>query len=171
MANDEFGRPLWDDYFMALAFVASRRSFDPDTKHGCVIVSADNHILTMGFNGPPRGADDWKIPRTRPEKYPFMAHAESNAIDNSVERLEGGTAYVTGRPCSKCLLRLIQNGIRKIVYGPVKSSCVDNTDEEDSEKLLSYMKPSRRPEMVRYLGDNFCDVLYEANWFRNERDC
>ncbi len=158
---DKFGRPHWEDYFLALAFCAARRSIDPATKHGCIITNEDCRILSIGYNGPPKGADDNKVPLTRPEKYPFMAHAEANAIDNSNEPLEGGIAFVTGRPCSACLLRLIQNGIQAIYYGPVTFS---NEDAENaiSDKILAAMKSDRRPKMVRVQEGTFLQVISDA---------
>ncbi len=156
---DNFGRPEWDSFYMALAFVASQRSIDPSTKHGCVLVSPHNRIISIGFNGPPRGADDTKVPLTRPEKYPFMAHAEANAIDNADEPIQGATAYVTGVPCSGCLLRLIQRGVAKIVYGRVGSNMVNDKDAAVSKSLLDVMKPGKAPQMVYYECNEFANVL------------
>ena len=72
-----------DEYFMNIAKECSKRSLDPDTKHGCVAVSVDGAILSTGYNGPPRNVDDSKIPLTRPEKYIYMEHSERNCIYNA----------------------------------------------------------------------------------------
>src|SRR4029077_15021443 len=77
---DSFGRPSWDDVYMAMAFIAARRSMDPRTKHGCVIVSKDNRPLTWGCNGPLKGILDSSVPLTAPEKYYHMIPAEANAL-------------------------------------------------------------------------------------------
>lgn len=162
--KDTYNRPDWDSYFMALAFVASQRSIDPSTKHGCVITASDHTILSIGFNGPPRNSDESKVPLTRPEKYPFMAHAEANAIDNSAHNLRGSNciAYVTGVPCSACLLRLIQNGVNTVVYGQVGSNMVDETDAKISSAILASMKLGYAPKMIRYEAGCYADVLVDS---------
>ncbi len=76
-------RPTWDEYLMAFAELASTRSHDSETKHGAVIVDPDHRILGMGYNGLPRHGNESKYPTTRPLKYPYMIHAEMNAILNS----------------------------------------------------------------------------------------
>lgn len=157
--NDQFGRPDWHSWFMALAFVASQRSIDPSTKHGCVITTIDHNILSIGYNGPARGMYDSLVPLTRPEKYPFMAHAEANAIDNCTTNLKGAIVYVTGRPCSACLLRLLQRGVAKIYFGTTGSHCVNPDDTRISNNLLNCMKGDRRPEMIEYLSNDFMTVL------------
>lgn len=144
---------------MALAFVASQRSIDPSTKHGCVITASDHRILSIGYNGPPRGSDEEKVPLTRPDKYHFMAHAEANAIDNCTHDLNGSIAYVTGKPCSACLLRLIQRGVKTIIYGNVGSNMVDEEDARKSNQLLESMKDGFKPEMTQYNDREFADVL------------
>jgi dCMP deaminase len=159
---DQHGRPDWDSYFMALAVVASQRSLDPATKHGCIVTTANHNILSIGYNGPPRGADDSKIPLTRPEKYAFMAHAEANAIDNCLTSVEGAVVYVTGMPCSACMLRLVQRGVSKIVYGHVGSFCVDPNDSVKSYAILDAMLPERRPLLVSYTSDDFSIVMLDA---------
>ncbi|NIA15165.1 MAG: cytidine deaminase [Nitrospiraceae bacterium] len=119
-------RPTWDEYFMALALAASSRSHDPDTKHGALIVDADNRVLGLGYNGYPRhgGEGEAAYPDTRPEKYRYIIHAEENAIVNCGHRPEGGTMYVTGFPCSGCFKLLIQSGIKRLVFGRVMSMSV-----------------------------------------------
>lgn len=169
---DNFGRPDWDSFYMALAFVASQRSIDPSTKHGCVIVQ-NNRILSIGYNGPPRGADDSKVPLTRPDKYHFMAHAEANAIDNCGHDFGNSAfhtiAYVTGKPCSACLLRLIQRGITHIIYGRVGSNMVDDEDARKSKQLLDAMKDEFRPQMVYYESDEFRDILVKTLCYVEEK--
>lgn len=108
-------RPAWDEYFMMMAVVASLRSHDAQTKHGCVIVK-NNRILATGYNGFPRGMDDSSLPTVRPAKYPYMYHSEVNAVANCLIRPEGATAYVTGPPCNDCLVSMWQHGITKVIY-------------------------------------------------------
>lgn len=115
-------RPNWDDWFMTLAFVVSQRSLDKHTKHGCVVVSDSNSILSVGYNSPPRGVDDNKIPLDRPFKYVYFEHAESNSISNAARcgiSIEGSTFYVTGPPCHDCFRKIINVGAKRLVQGPV----------------------------------------------------
>ena len=136
-------RPDWDAFYLAQAFLVSDRALDPDTQHGCVIVSKDNIPLSSACNGPLSGSIDEEIPMERPDKYPFMIHAEENTLIfyyGSKSDIEGATAYISGRPCHRCLRMLIQKGIRRFVYTDLKSACVDTEDIKNSEKLLALRK-------------------------------
>lgn len=108
-------RPDWDDYFLNIAHVASSRSPDEQTKVGCVIVNEDKHIVAIGYNGFPAGTNSDHLPTVRPHKYPYMIHAEQNAISNMETKNKNLTAYVTARPCLVCSKLLWQNGVRRIV--------------------------------------------------------
>ncbi|NDB60573.1 hypothetical protein EB001_19315 [bacterium] len=107
-------RPEWTDYFLGLAKVVSQRSHDAQTQHGCVITDRNNRILGVGYNGFPRGLNDEKLPKTRPDKYPWMIHAERNALSNCVVRPDNGIAYVTGQSCNDCIMALWQEGVTKV---------------------------------------------------------
>lgn len=109
----------WTDYYMTMAFLVSTKSKDPSTQCGCVIATTDNRILSIGFNGPPRGFPDEEAVISRPEKYHYWIHAEENALLNyhgSCSDFMGAIAYVTGKPCTRCLRGLIQAGISRIVF-------------------------------------------------------
>jgi dCMP deaminase len=108
-------RPSWTDYFLGLAKVVSQRSHDVQTQHGCVITDSHNHILGVGYNGFPRGLDDSELPKTRPEKYPWMIHAERNALSNCIVRPDNGIAYVTGQSCNDCIMALWQEGVTTVI--------------------------------------------------------
>ncbi len=108
-------RPDWTDYFLGMAKVASQRSHDIHTQHGCVITDQNHRILGVGYNGFPKGMDDAKLPTSRPEKYDWMIHAERNALSNCVVRPDRGIAYVTGQCCNDCIMALWQEGIGKVV--------------------------------------------------------
>lgn len=132
-------RPDWDTWFMTLAFIVSQRSLDPSTKHGCIVVDSDRTILSVGYNSPPRGCDDSKIPLTRPEKYDFMEHAESNAINNAARsgtRLKDSTFYITGEPCPACLRKMINVGCSRIVYGKIDSVMLNDQSSKASKLML-----------------------------------
>ena len=110
----------WNIRFMQMAQLISTWSKDQSTKVGCVIVSPEKAILSMGYNGFPRGVDD-NVPsrQERPTKYDFVVHAEENAILNAVRngtRLEGGIMYVTMIPCSRCAGSVINSGIKEVIY-------------------------------------------------------
>ena len=107
-------RPIWTDYFLGLAKVISQRSHDIHTQHGCVITDQNNRILGVGYNGYPRGLDDSKLPKSRPDKYVWMVHSERNALSNCVVRPDNGIAYVTGQCCNDCIMALWQEGIQTV---------------------------------------------------------
>lgn len=109
----------WDKDFLALAeFWAKKRSKDPSTKCGCVIVRPDKTIASLGYNGFPRGIEDkpeWL--NNREEKYKRVIHSEMNAILNAREPLHGYTLYVWPGPmsCERCSVHIIQAGIKRVV--------------------------------------------------------
>jgi len=107
-------RPTWHNYFLGLAKVASQRSHDIHTQHGCVITDSNNRILGVGYNGFPRGLDDTQLPTNRPDKYQWMIHAERNALANCVVRPDNGIAYVTGQCCNDCIMALWQEGVNTV---------------------------------------------------------
>ena len=110
----------WDEYFMGVAKLAGMRSKDPGTQVGACIVGQDNKILSMGYNGFPIGCSDDEFPWERQgeeTKYPYVVHAELNAILNSGGRvLKGAKLYVALFPCNECAKAIIQSGIREIIY-------------------------------------------------------
>jgi dCMP deaminase len=137
--DEKMNKPSWDDYLLSMAFMVAMRSIDSETKHGCVIVDSKHSILATGYNSPPPGCNDESIPTSRPEKYPYFAHAEEAAIANAARKgvkLEGATAYITGVPCITCLRLLISAGIAYVVTGPVSSACVNKEGEELIRRCL-----------------------------------
>ena len=108
-------RPDWDTYFLDIAEAVSRRSHDADTQVGCVIVAPNRHIVGTGYNGFAPGLPDDKLPNTRPDKYPYMVHAEQNAIANAERSLQGCTCYCLFTPCNDCAKLLLAAGIRRVV--------------------------------------------------------
>lgn len=112
----------WDDYFMGVALLSAYRSKDPSTKVGACIVDGDNKIVGVGYNGFPIGCDDKLLPWAREgefleTKYPYVCHAELNAILNSISRnLRGCRLYVALFPCHECTKAIIQAGIKEIIY-------------------------------------------------------
>ena len=110
----------WDEYFMGIAMLAAKRSKDPSTQVGACIVSQDNIIISTGYNGMPKGCSDDEFPWGREgaeTKYPYVVHAELNAILNASGRdLRGSRIYVALFPCNECAKAIIQSGIREVLY-------------------------------------------------------
>ncbi len=112
----------WDEYFMGIALLSAGRSKDNNTQVGACIVSDANKILSVGYNGMPTGCSDDEMPWAREgafldTKYPFVCHAELNAILNSNQAsLRGARLYVSLFPCNECAKAIIQSGISEIVY-------------------------------------------------------
>lgn len=112
----------WDEYFMGVAHLSGLRSKDPNTQVGACIVSNDNKIMSMGYNGFPNGCSDELFPWEREgeeleTKYPFVTHSELNAILNyRGGSLEGTKLYVSLFPCNECAKAIIQAGIKTVVY-------------------------------------------------------
>lgn len=111
----------WDEYFMGLAHLSALRSKDPNTQVGACIVDTDNKVVSIGYNGMPRGCNDADFPWEREggfldTKYAFVVHAELNAILNSPRPVKDCTLYVSLFPCNECAKAIIQSGIRKIIY-------------------------------------------------------
>lgn len=123
-------RPSWDNYFLGLAKVISQRSHDSQTQHGCVITDIYHRILGVGYNGFPRGLNDSLLPNTRPEKYPWMIHAERNALSNCVVRPDNAIAYVTGQCCNDCIMALWQEGVSSVVMAKDHGTHLFDKDAE-----------------------------------------
>ena len=110
----------WDEYFMGVAKLAARRSKDPSTQVGACIVSPEDIIISTGYNGMPKGCSDDVFPWDREgeeTKYPYVVHAELNAILNANGRdLRGSRVYVALFPCNECAKAIIQSGVKEVVY-------------------------------------------------------
>ncbi len=112
----------WDEYFMGVALLSAKRSKDPSTQVGACLVNEDKRIIGIGYNGLPTGCKDEDFPwgKTDPNrlntKYPYVVHAEPNAILNCTSNIKGATLYVTLFPCNECAKLIIQAGIRHIIY-------------------------------------------------------
>jgi len=109
----------WDKKFIKLCQHIAEWSKDKNKKVGAVIVDNDNVVISMGYNGIPRGCDDTEECRyERPTKYLFTEHAERNAIYHAARHgvsLKGCKMYVTLFPCADCARAMIQSGITKII--------------------------------------------------------
>ncbi|MDI9541181.1 MAG: dCMP deaminase family protein [Bacillota bacterium] len=122
----------WHTYFMSLAHLSALRSKDPNTGVGAVIVDNVNRIVSIGYNGMPRGCDDSLFPWDREgdfldTKYAYVVHAELNAILNAPRSVQDCSLYVSLFPCNECAKAIIQSGIKKIYYESDKYADADNT--------------------------------------------
>lgn len=112
----------WDEYFMGVALLSAKRSKDPSTQVGACIVNEKNKIVGAGYNGLPIGCDDDDFPWYKEgdflqTKYPYICHAELNAILNNIGMdLKGCKIYTALFPCNECSKAIIQSGIKEVVY-------------------------------------------------------
>lgn len=131
----------WDEYFMGIAVLSSFRSKDPSTKVGACIVDTDHKVVSIGYNGMPRGCDEGQLTWNKGEdldsKYLYVCHAEFNAILNTRNgsALNGCTLYVTLFPCNECAKAIIQTGIKEVVYCDNKYA--DTTATRASAKMFA----------------------------------
>ena len=121
----------WQEYFMGIAFLSAKRSKDPVTQVGACIVM-DDKIIGIGYNGFPKGNNDDSMPWGKEgdyleTKYPYVVHAELNAILNSNRSVKDATIYVTHFPCNECSKAIIQSGISKVIYFSDKHKDKDST--------------------------------------------
>ena len=137
----------WDEYFMGVALLAAQRSKDPNSQVGACIVSQDNIILSTGYNGFPNGCSDDVFPWDREgedTKYPYVVHAELNAILNSGGRsLKGAKLYVALFPCNECAKAIIQSGIQDVIY--LSDKYADTDSVRASKRMLTSAGVSFRP--------------------------
>lgn len=112
----------WDEYFMGVALLSARRSKDPNTQVGACIVNEQNKIVGTGYNGLPIGCSDEDFPWEKngdflQTKYPYVCHAELNAILNNIGmNLAGCRIYTALFPCNECTKAIIQSGIKEVIY-------------------------------------------------------
>ena len=149
----------WDEYFMGVAHLSGMRSKDPNTQVGACIVSRDNKILSMGYNGFPSGCSDDEFPWAREgdaleTKYAYVTHSELNAILNyRGGSLEGTKLYVSLFPCNECAKAIIQAGIRTVVYdsdkyaGTPMNIASKRMFEAAGVQCVAYEKTGRRIEI------------------------
>jgi len=129
----------WDEYFMGVALLSGRRSKDPNTQVGACIVNNQNKIVGAGYNGLPIGCSDEDFPWEKQgdflnTKYPYVCHAELNAILNNIGMdLSGCRIYTALFPCNECSKAIIQSGIKEVIY---LSDKYDGTDVSLASKRM-----------------------------------
>lgn len=152
----------WDEYFMGISLLSSMRSKDPSTQVGACIVSDDNKIISVGYNGFPRGCSDDEYPWERSAdnandtKYPFVCHAELNAILNAGgQSLVGARIFVALFPCNECAKAIIQSGIKEVVYISDKYADTDSTIA--SKKMLG----SAGVKLTQFSSDKCISISFD----------
>lgn len=132
----------WDEYFMGISLLSCCRSKDPNTQVGACIVNNENRIMSVGYNGFPKGCSDDEYPWERSgedqneTKYPFVCHAELNAILNAGgNSLKGCKIYVALFPCNECAKAIIQSGINEVIY--ISDKYADSAATIASKRMLA----------------------------------
>ena len=147
---------------MGIAMLAAMRSKDPNTQVGACIVNKDNIIVSTGYNGMPKGCSDDEYPWERTgeaTKYPFVVHAELNAILNAAGRnVRGSRIYVSLFPCNECAKAIIQSGIKEILY--LSDKYADSMATLASKKMLdsagvkyTRLAPHTEKILLKMVGD------------------
>ena len=155
----------WDEYFMGIAMLSARRSKDPSTQVGACIVNSRNKIMSVGYNGFPLGCSDDCFPWDRSgdeyeTKYPYVCHAELNAIlNNGGSSLEGCKIYVALFPCNECAKAIIQSGIKEVIY--LSDKYADTVGTRASKRMFdaagvkyTQLKTERESICVNLNADN-----------------
>src|SRR5262245_34176395 len=151
---------------MGVALLSAKRSKDPSTQVGARIVNDKNKIVGAGYNGLPIGCSDDEFPWYKEgdflqTKYPYICHAELNAILNNIGRdLQGCKIYTALFPCNECSKAIIQSGIREVIYLSDKYAGTDTS--KASKKMLDtagvkYRKVESKVDGIR-LSFNEADI-------------
>ncbi|KAM6939624.1 deoxycytidylate deaminase-like [Xenentodon cancila] len=162
------------EYFMAVAFLSAQRSKDPSSQVGACIVNQENKIVGIGYNGMPNVCDDDLLPWSRSAddrldtKYPYVCHAELNAIMNKNSAdVKGCTMYVALFPCNECAKLIIQAGLKEVVY--LSDKYHDTPEMTASRRLLSMagiqhrqFKPKRTEIVIDFNSINHPGMLSDA---------
>ncbi|MBN2299917.1 MAG: dCMP deaminase family protein [Acholeplasmataceae bacterium] len=148
----------WDQYFMGVAKLSSLRSKDPSTQVGACIINQDKRIVGIGYNGLPQGCDDQIFPWANDgeyveTKYPYVVHAEANAILNATTNLKNSSIYVTLFPCNECTKLIIQSGIKEIIFESNKYQ-----DSKEHQAAVRMLKASG----VKYRQIEVGELKYET---------
>lgn len=157
----------WDEYFMGIAKLSSLRSKDPNTQVGCCIVSDDNRILSVGYNGAPNGFDDDQFPWGREgkrleTKYMYVCHSELNAILNyrgNTMDMQGAKIYVRYFPCNECAKAIIQSGIKEVIY----SHSYDYDDHTDEMKASIKMFEKCGVSYRKFESSKYSEIVLSLN--------
>ena len=161
MSEKRCGYITWDEYFMGVALLEAERSKDPSTQVGACIIDNNNRIISTGYNGFPKGCSDDEFPWNRDAaagetKYPFVVHAELNAIlNNRGKSLADSKIYVALFPCHECAKAIIQAGITEVIY--LSDKYKDTTSDANSRRMLecagvklTKLKPTKKSILLNF---------------------
>ena len=167
-------KQLKDDVYLDMARGLARLSRDENTQVGAVIVAKDGSPVSWGYNGTIPGLDDNEIPHNREakelsyfengeeiffkeNKYPFMEHAEVNAIDlGDKDRMDGATIYVTAMPCKDCARKIIKRKISRVVIVPIDDILDKNSSIGNDDNITKYLFNKRNVDL--YIGHTQIDL-------------
>lgn len=126
------------DYLDLAQWWADKRSKDPSTKVGAVITNAHNEVVSLAYNGFPRGVPDLPdLLEDRETKYKLVAHAERNALDLAKGDVSGGTLYTSPLPiCNECAKSIVQRRLGRVV---IRGDNLDNPRWKDSWNCSRYI--------------------------------
>ncbi len=127
----------WHEYYLQIAEITAKKSKDPSSQVGCVIVDPNNKIVSTGFNGFVAGCDETQMTYERPMKYNLIIHAEMNALMFANQSVKGCTVYVTHHPCDNCFKHLLQAGIKQVYY---KSKSVIERFSQDQLEAIDKLQ-------------------------------
>ena len=151
----------WDEYFMGIALLTAMRSKDPSSQVGACIVSPENKILSLGYNGMPIGCDDDAMPWEREgdpldTKYMYVCHAELNAILNAGgNSLKDCRIYVALFPCNECAKAIIQSGINEVIY--ISDKYADSDATLASKRMLA----SAGVKLTRFASNKTITISFD----------
>lgn len=155
----------WDEYYLFLAFAASLRSKDPNSKVGSVVVNGSS--IVTGYNGFPKGVADLESRWQRPDKYSYVIHAEDNALANARFDTHGSTIYITHNPpCNDCTKRIIQHGIVAVVCGNLELSALTKKQSNVSLQMLKEANIPIRIYDSRQIYDRVIETMILGDWKR-----
>jgi dCMP deaminase len=134
----------WDKRFLELSKLVASWSKDPSTQTGAVIVRPDRTILAVGYNGFPKGMEDYpELYANRDVKYSRIVHCEMNAVLNAKQSVQGCTLYTWPfASCDRCAVHMIQAGITTFVF-PKLPKELEARWQASVDKTLLYFTEAR----------------------------
>ena len=158
--------PKWDDYFMSMVYLVASRSKDNKTHIGAVVVGQDKEVVSLGYNGFPRGTNDYVHERQeKPIKFEWFEHAERNAIYNATligVSLKGCKMYTNGTPCTNCSRGIIQSGIKEVIIDKMWDETNSHEDKKNFEISLQMFNESG--VKVKYWEGKLLNVERYRRW-------
>lgn len=156
-------RPSFVQTYLSMCYLIAQRSHDSQTKIGSVLTDEDNVVCSTGYNGFAGKINDEGLPTVRPDKYAYMIHSEESTILNCKHRPVNGIMYINAAPCFKCVQRMWQFGIRKIIYcGLTRPNCIDKEDIARTQDFI--LRTGNKlsitsVEFDRSLIENVCNLI------------